>query len=140
VNRKREAAMILSNRLRQLRREKKLSQGDIERRSGLVRCYISRIENGHTVPVIDTLEKLARALEVPLYKLFYDGEEPPKLPYHLKKKHWNDKARASSRKNEIYLHTLVKFLRKASDTDRELLLLVAQKIATVRNRRATKAA
>jgi transcriptional regulator with XRE-family HTH domain len=135
VDRKKEAAMILSNRLRQLRREKKLSQGDIERRSGLVRCYISRVENGHTVPVIETLEKLARALEVPLYKLFYDGEEPPKLPYHLKKKHWNDKERASSRKNEIYLHTLVKFLRKASDTDRELLLLVAEKIATERNRR-----
>ncbi len=66
-----------------MREEKKLSQGDIEKRTGLLRCYISRVENGHTVPAIETLEKLARALEVPL---FYDGEEPPKLPNLLKRK------------------------------------------------------
>ena len=47
---------------------------------------ISRVENGHTVPAIETLEKMARALEVPLYQLFYDGEEPPKLPNLLKGK------------------------------------------------------
>ena len=72
--------MIMGERLRSLREEKKLSQGDIEKRTGLLRCYISRVENGHTVPAIETLEKMARALEVPLYQLFYDGEEPPKLP------------------------------------------------------------
>jgi transcriptional regulator with XRE-family HTH domain len=42
--------------------------------------YISRVENGHTVPAVETLEKLARTLEVPLYALFYEGEEPPALP------------------------------------------------------------
>jgi transcriptional regulator with XRE-family HTH domain len=41
-------------------------QGDIEKRTGLLRCYVSRVENGHTVPAIETLEKLARALEVPV--------------------------------------------------------------------------
>src|SRR5271165_1290018 len=71
--------MIIGDRLRALREEKKLSQGDIEHRCGLLRCYISRVENGHTVPSIETLEKMARALEVPLYQLFYDGERPPKL-------------------------------------------------------------
>ncbi len=55
--------MIIGDRLRALREEKKLSQGDIEKRTGLLRCYISRVENGHTVPAIETLEKLARALE-----------------------------------------------------------------------------
>ena len=54
-----------------------LSQGDVEKRTGLLRCYISRVENGHTVPAIETLEKLARALEVPLYQLFYIDGEPP---------------------------------------------------------------
>ena len=72
--------MIIGDRLRALREEKKLSQGDIEKRTGLLRCYISRVENGHTVPAIETLEKMARALEVPLYQLFYDGEEAPELP------------------------------------------------------------
>lgn len=72
--------MVIAERLRALREEKKLSQGDIEKRTGLLRCYISRVENGHTVPAIETLEKLARAMEVPLYQLFYDGEEPPSSP------------------------------------------------------------
>ena len=71
--------MIIGDRLRALREEKKFSQGDVEHRTGLLRCYISRVENGHTVPAVETLEKFARALEVPMYKLFYDGAEPPKL-------------------------------------------------------------
>jgi len=57
-----------------------LSQGDIERRTGLLRSYITRVEHGHTVPSLETLERLAAALDVPLYQLFYEGEEPPPLP------------------------------------------------------------
>jgi len=72
--------MVISTRLRAIREQKDMSQGDIEARTGLKRCYISRVENGHTVPTIETLEKLARALEVPMYQIFYDGEEPPKVP------------------------------------------------------------
>jgi transcriptional regulator with XRE-family HTH domain len=72
--------VIIGDRLRTMREEKHFSQGDIEKKTGLLRCYISRVENGHTVPAIETLEKMARALEVPMYQLFYDGEEPPKLP------------------------------------------------------------
>jgi transcriptional regulator with XRE-family HTH domain len=82
--------VIIGDRLRALREEKKLSQGDIEKKTGLLRCYISRVENGHTVPAIETLEKMARALEIPMYKLFYDGEEPPKLPNLLKRKTADD--------------------------------------------------
>src|SRR5580692_11694106 len=72
--------MIIGDRLRILREQKQFSQGEIEKRTGLLRCYISRVENGHTVPAVETLEKFARALEVPLYQLFYDGEEPPSVP------------------------------------------------------------
>src|SRR5713101_1424727 len=61
--------MIIGDRLRILREQKKFSQGEIEKRTGLLRCYISRVENGHTVPAVETLEKFARALEVPLYQL-----------------------------------------------------------------------
>ena len=57
--------MIIGDHLRAIREEKKLSQGEIEKRTGLLRCYISRVENGHTVPAVETLEKFARALEVP---------------------------------------------------------------------------
>lgn len=70
--------MIIGQRIRELRESKKLSQGDLEKRTGLLRCYTSRVENGHTVPSVETLEKYARALEIPLYRIFYEGKEPPK--------------------------------------------------------------
>ncbi len=132
--------MIIGDRLRELREGKKLSQGDIEKRSGLLRCYISRVENGHTVPAMETLEKLARALEVPLYQLFYEGEEPPKLPNLLKRKTADDIVWGSSGKQAVYLHKLRKCLSKAGDADRKLLLAMAQKLTTGRNRRAPAAA
>src|SRR5882762_6966417 len=77
-------AMIIGDRLRDMREEKKLSQGDIEKRTGLLRCYISRVENGHTVPAIETLEKMAFALEVPPPKPSLLPEEPPTVPTLLK--------------------------------------------------------
>ena len=132
--------MIIGDRLRELREEKKLSQGDIEKRTGLLRCYISRVENGHTVPAIETLEKLARALEIPLYQLFYEGDEPPKLPNLLKRKTTDDIVWGSSGKEAVFLHKLTRCLSKAGDTDRKLLLAMAQKMATGSNRRAQAAA
>jgi len=69
--------LMIGERLRTIR-ESNLSQGDIEKRTGMLRCYTSRVENGHTVPSIETLAKYAQALEIPLYQLFYDGEEAPK--------------------------------------------------------------
>ena len=132
--------MIIGERLREFREEKKMSQGDIEKRTGLLRCYISRVENGHTVPAIETLEKLARAHEVPLYQLFYEGDEPPKLPNVLKRKISDDIAWGSSGKHAMYLHKLTKCLAKSAETDRKLLLAMAQKMATGRNRRVSGAA
>jgi transcriptional regulator with XRE-family HTH domain len=78
--------------LRELREGKQLSQGDIEKKTGLIRCYTSCVENGHTVPTVDTLEKYTRALEIPLYRFFYEGAEPPvKLEVLLtEEKNWGD--------------------------------------------------
>ena len=64
--------MDIGRRLRELREHRKMSQGGIEHKTGLLRCYISRVENGHTVPVIETLEKMVRALDIPLYALLYE--------------------------------------------------------------------
>ena len=72
--------MTIGDSVRELREAKELSQGNIENRTGLPRCYISQIENGDTLPTLETLEKLARVLEVPLYRLFYNGEGTPHLP------------------------------------------------------------
>jgi len=123
------ASMIIGDRLRALREEKKLSQGDIEKRTGLLRCYISRVENGHTVPAIETLEKLARALEVPLYQLFYDGEEPPQLPNLPKRKSGDDIAWGSAGKDARFLNKLRRLLSKSDEDDRKLILYMAQKVA-----------
>ena len=132
--------MIIGDRLRELREEKSLSQGDIEKRTGLLRCYISRVENGHTVPAIETLEKMARALEVPLYQLFYEGDEPPKLPNLLKRKTTDDIVWGNSGKQATYLHKLRKCLSKAGEADRKLLLSFAQKLVMGRTRRPATAA
>jgi transcriptional regulator with XRE-family HTH domain len=121
--------MVIGDRLREMREGKKLSQGDIEKRTGLLRCYISRVENGHTVPAIETLEKLARALECPLYQLFYEGEEPPHLPNLLKRKSSDDLAWGSSGKEERYLNKLRRLLGKSKEGDRKLILHMAQKMA-----------
>jgi len=126
--------MLIGDRLRELREVKKMSQGDIEKRTGLLRCYISRVENGHTVPAIETLEKLARALEIPLYQLFYDGDKPPDLPNLPKRKSADDIAWGSSGKNAVFLHKLRKCLSKTAETDRKLIMVMAQKMA-VRSRR-----
>src|SRR5437870_6380149 len=110
--------MIIGDRLRALREEKKLSQGDIEKRTGLLRCYISRVENGHTVPAIETLEKMARALEVPLYQLFYDGEEPPELPNLPKRKTADEIAWGSSGKDARFLVKFRRLLGRVDEGDR----------------------
>jgi|SRR5271155_1662026 len=128
--------MVIGDRLRALRVQKNLSQGDIEKRTGLLRCYISRVENGHTVPAIETLEKLARAMEVPLYQLFYDGEEPPKLPDIPMRKGRDDGSWGSSGKDARILSNFRRLLKRASASDRKLLLFVAQKMALATSRRA----
>jgi transcriptional regulator with XRE-family HTH domain len=121
--------MIIGDRLRGLREEKKLSQGDIEKRTGLFRCYISRVENGHTVPSIETLEKMARALEIPMYQLFYDGEEPPKLANLPKRKSSDEIAWGSSGKEARTLSKFRRLLGKANKQHRKIILLMAQKMA-----------
>jgi transcriptional regulator with XRE-family HTH domain len=121
--------MIIGDRLRALREEKKLSQGDIEKRTGLLRCYISRVENNHTVPSIETLEKMAQAMEVPLYQLFYEGEEPPKLPDLPKRKVEHDPAWGHSGKDGLVLDQFRILLSRTDEKDRKLLLFMAKKMA-----------
>ena len=121
--------MIIGERLRALREEKKLSQGDIEEKTGLLRCYTSRVENGHTVPAVETLEKFARALEVPMYQLFYEGEEPPKLPNLPKRKTGADIAWGSKGKDARMLTKFCRLFSRTKESDLRLLFFMAQKMA-----------
>lgn len=119
----------ISDRLRTVREQKKMSQGDIEARTGLLRCYVSRVENGHTIPSIETLEKLARALDLSLYQLLYDGETPPALPHPHRRKA-NGQLPVYSPKDRHYFRKLTEFLSRMSEHDRQLLMEFAQSIAT----------
>jgi transcriptional regulator with XRE-family HTH domain len=126
--------MIIGDRLRELRKQKKASQGEIENHSGLQRAYISRVENGHTVPTIDTLEKWAAALEVPVYLLFYDGAEPLKSSELRVWKSPDETAWGSSGQDAEYLKQLRRYLRKLDEPNRKLILQMTSRLA----RRAQK--
>jgi transcriptional regulator with XRE-family HTH domain len=117
--------MVIGERLKTLREQKKLSQGDIEKRTGLLRCYVSRVENEHTVPSVDTLEKLARALEVPMYRLFTDEEDvkKPNIPAEAVRR------RPVHPKEERELRAFAKCLSRMGHEDRGLLIRVASKMA-----------
>jgi transcriptional regulator with XRE-family HTH domain len=124
-----DLAMIIGDRLRALREEKKHSQGEIEKRTGLLRCYISRVENGHTVPAVETLEKFARALEVPMYQLFYEGIELPKLSNLLKRKTADDILWGNSGKDARMLAEFRRLFGRMREGDLGLVLFMAQKMA-----------
>jgi transcriptional regulator with XRE-family HTH domain len=120
---------VISDRLRVLRESRHLSQGDIEQRTGLLRCYISRVENGHTVPTIETLKKMARAMEVPLYEIFYEGQEPPKPLNFFKENSADEVAWGSCGKEARILGNFRRLLGRINEGDRKLLLQMAQKMA-----------
>jgi transcriptional regulator with XRE-family HTH domain len=127
--------MNIGDVLKALREHKHLSQGDIEKRTGLFRCYISRVENGHTIPSIGTLEKMARALEVPMYQLFYDGEKPPKaVPPKLN----TAKGWGSSGRDALTLDKFRKLMSRTDDGGRKLLLFMALKMSKQKSRASRK--
>jgi transcriptional regulator with XRE-family HTH domain len=126
--------MIIGERLRFLREEKNLSQGDVEQRTGLIRSYLSRVENGHTVPSVETLEKFARALDMQLYQLLYDGPEPPSLP------NTNGGSKASrdwgsSGKDARFLAKLRRYLSKMTPRDRKILMAAVSQLLKQNTRR-----
>ncbi len=119
--------MDIGHRLRSIREQKNLSQGDTENRTGLLRSYISRVENGHTVPAVETLEKWARAMEMPLYQLLYDGQEPPPALRSNGGRKQSDEW-GTAGKDARFLSKLCRLLAKMSQSDRELLLGFAQNL------------
>jgi len=130
-----DKAMIIGERLKAIRTTKNLSQGVIEARTGLLRCYISRVENGHTTPSVETLEKLARGLEVPMYQLFYDGEGPPTIPPSLingqlrEKKDW-----ASRGKGFRQFMKIRQLVSRMNERNRNLVLQMARQLNGRRNK------
>ena len=111
--------MIIGERLRVLREEKKLSQGDVEKRTGLLRCYLSRVENGHTIPSLDTLSKIAGAMELPLSQFFAESG------------HSNgSKGLPQLSDDEVrFLSQIRRYSTSLNDSDRKLVLAMVKKMA-----------
>jgi transcriptional regulator with XRE-family HTH domain len=119
--------MEIGRTLRAMREAKLLSQGDIEKETGLLRCYISRVENGYTTPTVETLEKFARVLKVPLYRLFTDGQRvnaPKPLTLRNGKREWGATGRQHGE-----LMMFVKAFKRLDGRQRKILLAMARKMA-----------
>jgi transcriptional regulator with XRE-family HTH domain len=105
--------------IRAYRLQKGLSQGDIEKRTGLLRCYLSRVENGHTVPSLDTLAKIAGALDIPLAQFFAEDS----LGREMNTQKLSD--------DELrFLTQIRRYATNLNDSDRKLLLAMVKKFAT----------
>lgn len=109
--------MDIGKRIRTFREARGLSQGDVEKRSGLLRSYISRVEGGYTAPSLATLEKFAKALDVELYQLFFHGDGHAVA------------ARMSQQSGQPKsLRKLIKSFEGMSTANRKLLLTLASKL------------
>ncbi len=124
--------MCIGQRIKQLREQKGLSQGDIEAVSGMLRAYVSRVEHGHTVPSLDTLERFAAALDVPLYQLFYEEEVAPSMPNLTPRKAIDELAQQPGANGaEVRFLTMLKGLTgRMAEFDRQLLLDFACRLAS----------
>jgi transcriptional regulator with XRE-family HTH domain len=111
--------MNIGDTIRNFRLQKGMSQGDIEKRTGLLRCYLSRVENGHTIPSLDTLAKIAGAMEVPLAQFFADGvddDNRQNLPQ-------------LSEEEVRFLTQIRRYSSSLNDSDRKLVLAMVKKMA-----------
>jgi transcriptional regulator with XRE-family HTH domain len=122
--------MPIGKRLRERRQEKGLSQNAMERATGLLRCYISRIEHGHGIPSIETLERFATALGVPLYRLFYTGADAPPTPHLTLRPSLEELAagRGPAAKEARYLQKWEAFSGRLAEPDREIVLGLARRL------------
>lgn len=113
------ASMNIGTTIRGFRQQKGMSQGDIEKRTGLLRCYLSRVENGHTVPSLDTLKKIAGALDLQLAEFFAE-DTAPKEVFGL-----------NLNADEIrFLTQVQRYSANLSESDRRLLLAMVRKFAS----------
>jgi len=114
--------------IRTYRTDRGLSQGDIERRTGLLRCYLSRVENGHTVPSLETLAKIAEAMEITLADFFPTGHTQQDLA--------RQRMLGEMSQDEIrFLGEIKRYSSGLSDGDKKLVLELIRKMAFPQPRR-----
>ena len=110
--------MKIGTTIRAYRLQKGLSQGDIEKKTGLLRCYLSRVENGHTVPSLDTLSKIAQALDLPIAQFFADDSFGRQF-----------NTQKLSDEELKFLTQIRRYSTNLNESDRKLLLAMVKKFA-----------
>jgi len=121
--------MFIGERVKQLREQKGLSQGDVEKFTGMLRTYISRLENGHRVPSLDTLERFSRALDVPLYQFFCEAEGSTRTPNLRPRDRTSDEPRPHG-PDDRFLRELKELAARMAESDRTLFLDFASRLAS----------
>ena len=111
-------AMNIGTTIRAHRLHKGLSQGDIEKKTGLLRCYLSRVENGHTVPSLDTLAKIAHSLDLPISQFFMEDSLNAQTAMQ---KLSDDELK--------FLSQIRRYSSNLNESDRKLLLAMVKKFA-----------
>ncbi len=114
-----ESHMNIGETIRNFRLQKSMSQGDIEKRTGLLRCYLSRVENGHTIPSLDTLAKIATAMEIPLAQFFSGGSG----------ENGSKSAPALAEDEVRFLTQIRRYSPNLNDSDRKLVIAMVKKMA-----------
>jgi transcriptional regulator with XRE-family HTH domain len=112
--------MNIGETIRNYRLQKGMSQGDIEKRTGLLRCYLSRVENGHTVPSLDTLSKIAQSMELPLAQ-FFDARAAEHTVERDIPQLTEDMVR--------FLSQIKRYSAHLNDSDRKILLTMVKRFA-----------
>jgi len=113
--------MNIGETIRNFRLDKGMSQGDIEKRTGLLRCYLSRVENGHTVPSLDTLSKIAHAMDMPLGQFFSDGDYDNGGTHKALPQLSDDEVR--------FLSQIRRYSTRMNESDRKIVLTMVKKLA-----------
>lgn len=121
--------MIVGERVRRIREQKNISQAQLARRAGVVAYHLSRIENGHTSPSVGTLEKLARALEIPVYQLFYEGDASVEILNPADMIQSGAQEVEAAKEDSQFWEKLRGELSRMKEWDRDLLLGLAQRMA-----------
>jgi transcriptional regulator with XRE-family HTH domain len=113
--------MNIGETIRNYRLQKSMSQGDIEKRTGLLRCYLSRVENGHTIPSLDTLAKIAQAMDLPLAQFFADS---------VAENGANGRAVPQLSEDEVrFLSQIRRYSPNLNESDRKLVIAMVKKMA-----------
>lgn len=104
----------LGRRLRALRRESGLTQAVVARHAEIGNEFVSRLENGQGSPSLDTLGRLAAALDIPVSELFQFENESPTQQRTTKR--------------------LMRVLNRLGEEEIDLVLRMAEQVARYQSR------